>query len=814
MLRDLWTEARYGLRMLLKNRTFTIVTVLTLALGLGANLTIFSFVDTFFLRPLPVQKPYQLATVTATQNGELVWGYAYPEYAYLRDHSQSFESLAAHYSTSPLSVVADGDSREASGAVVSANYFPMLGVKPLMGRFFLPEEDTVPDRDAVAVISHRMWQDRFSGSPSIVGTDIRLNGTIFKIIGVAPEDFRGVSAGFPNEIWIPAMTLRLGYRWCDGLNDLGCRPLTLLGRLAPGRTLSDAQAELNLLASQFAASYPANKGRGASISPALGVRQEGRQELSYQVKLLMVLTGLLLLIACANVAGLLLVRGTTRRKEIVVRLCLGARRGRVVRQLMIESLLLALAGGALGLLLSFWAKDLLLAFYTIGNGTHDRFYELSLNPRVLAYSFALSLFTALLSGLMPALGATRQNLATGLKDDGRAQSSRHHRLRSALVVCQVALSIALLVAAGLLIRSVRQIREGANFDPTHVALLRLRPALLEYSPEKAQAFTHEVIRRLEALPGVQSVSLATGSGGYAWLSRDGVRVRLPEQAGDRPESEPEVEYHEIAPRFFETLKMSLLHGRDFNDGDRPGSLRVVIVNETLAQQMWPQGSPLSRTLMVNNQPHQVVGIFKDAQPRNALEAPLPFLYLPVWQDPKQIDSRLVVRVTSDPQAMLPLLRREATAVDPKVPISEVMPLTRQMEAKYVPVLLMSSVAACSGVIALLLSMIGLYAVLSFVVSQRTREIGIRMALGAQGRDVVKLIVGQGMSLALIGGGLGLVAALGLTRVMASLLFGVSTTDAVTFLTVPFGLIVVALLACFIPARRATKVDPLVALRYE
>jgi predicted permease len=810
LLRDL----RFSFRSLLKRPALTIITILTLALGLGANLTIFSFVDTFFLRPLPVQKPYQLATVTATRNAELVWGYAYPEYAYFRDHSQSFEALAAHYSTSPLSVVADGDSREASGAVVSANYFPMLGIKPLLGRFFLPEEDTVPDRDAVAVISYRMWQDRFGGAPSIVGKDIRVNGTDFKIIGVAPEDFRGVSAGFPNEIWIPAMMLRLGYRWCDGLNDLGCRPLTLLGRLSSGRTLADAQAELNLLASQFAASYPENKGRGASISPALGVRQEGRQELSYQVKLLMVLTGLLLLIACANVAGLLLVRGTTRRKEIVVRLCLGAGRGRLVRQLMTESLLLALAGGALGLLLSFWAKDLLLAFYTLGNGTHDRFYELSLNPRVLAYSFALSLLTALLSGLMPALSATRQNLATGLKDDGRAQSSRHHRLRSALVVGQVALSLALLVAAGLLIRSARQVRQGANFDPTHVALLRLRPALLEYSPEKAQTFTREVIRRLEAVPGVQSVSLATGSGGYAWLSRDDVRVRLPEQTGDRPESELEVEYHEIAPRFFETLKMSLLQGRDFNDGDRPGSPRVIIVNETLARQMWPQGSPLSRTLMVNNQPHQVVGVFKDAQPRNALEAPLPFLYLAVWQDPKQIDSRLVVRVASDPQAMLPLLRREATAVDPRVPISEVMPLTQQMEANYVPVLLTSNVAACSGVIALLLSMIGLYAVLSFMVSQRTREIGIRMALGAQRRDVLKLVVGQGMSLALIGVALGLVTAFGLSRVLASLLFGVSAADPPTFALIALLLAGVALLACYLPARRAAKVDPLVALRYE
>ena len=346
-----------------------------------------------------------------------------------------------------------------------------------------------------------------------------------------------------------------------------------------------------------------------------------------------------------------------------------------------------------------------------------------------------------------------------------------------------------------------------------MALLRLRPKLVEYGPEKAQAFTHEVIRRLEALPGVQSVSLATGLG-LAWLDKDKARVRLPEQAADRPESELQVQFHEIAPRFFETLKMPLLQGRDFNDGDRPGTPRVMIVNETLARRMWPQGSPLGRSLILNDQSHQVVGVFKDARLRNALEPPLPFLYLAVWQNTKQTDSRLVVRVASDPQAMLPLLRREIAAVDPKVPISEDMPMTRQVDAEYMPVLLTSTVASWSGVLALFLSMIGLYVVLSFAVSQRTREIGVRMALGAQRHDVLKLVVGQGISLTVIGVALGLMAAFGLTRVMASLLFGVTTTDAVTFVTVPLGFIGVALLSCYIPARRATKVDPLVALRCE
>jgi predicted permease len=809
----LWHDLRYGARMLLKKPGFTLVAVITLALGIGANTAIFSFVDTFFYRPLPVREPYRLVTVEATRNGKPDWGYAYPAYAYFRDHSQSFEALAAHYSTSPLSVVADGDSQEANGAVVSANYFPLLGIQPLMGRFFLPEEDAVPERDTVAVISYRMWQRRFGGDPSILGKEIGINGTVFKIIGVTPEDFRGVSVGFANDLWIPAMMLRLGYRGCDGFKDFRCRPLTLLGRLAPGRTLASAEAELNILSGQFAEANPENKGRVAWVAPALGVRPEGRQQLSYQIQILISVTGLLLLIACANVAGLLLVRATARRKEIAVRLCLGASRGQVIRQLVTESVLLALMGGALGLMLSFWAKDLLLYFYSTTYSSHQHFYDLSLNPRVLTYSLVLTIFTAFLFGLVPALQATRHNLATALKDEGRSQSSRHNRLRSGLVIGQVALSLALLVAAGLLVRSAAQVRQGMNFDPTHVAALRLRPALLSYSPEKAQSFTHEVVRRLEAVPGVQSVSLAIGAG-LAWRSRDDVRVRLPEQAMDRPENQLEVEYHEIAPGFFETLKIPLVQGRDFDETDRPGSPRVVIVNETLARRMWPDSSPIGRVLVVDGRQHQVVGVFKDAQLRNALEGPLPFLYLPVWQDTEHKDSRMVVRVAGDPAAMLPVLRREIAAADPNVPISEDVPMTQQVNAVYMSVLLTGSVAAGSGVIALFLSMIGLYSVLAFTVSQRTREIGIRMALGAEDYDVLKLVVGQGMRLVVIGVAIGLIAALSLTRVVASLLYGVRATDPMTFALIPLLLIGVAILASYIPARRATKVDPVVALRYE
>ncbi|HTG18011.1 MAG TPA: ABC transporter permease [Blastocatellia bacterium] len=813
-MQTLWQDLRYGTRMLIKQPGFTLIAVLTLALGIGANLTIFSFVDTMFLRPLPAREPERLVNVEATRNGRWSDGHAYPTYVHYRDHCQSFEALVAHYSTAPVNIVADGDSRVTNGAVVSANYFSVLGIQPRLGRFFLPEEDSVPDRDPVVVISHTMWDGRFGGDPAVLGKELVLNGSACKIIGVTPPGFQGVLAGFPNEFWIPTMMLRLGYRWCDAIAEVDCRPLSLLGRLAPGRTLADAQAELSVLSDQLAATSPAQQGRGVLLKPALGVRFDEREGYRYQMQLLMAVTGLLLLIACANVASLLLVRGAARRKEIAIRLCIGAGRPRLVRQFLTESLLIAFAGGGLGLLISLWAKDLLVSFYTTTSSSMQRYYDLSLSPRGLVYALALTLFTGLLFGLLPALQATRQDPLRDLKE-GISPSPHQHRLRGALVVGQVALSLSLLVVAGLLVRSESHVRDGANFDPQHVAALRLRPALMSYNLEKAQAFTREAVGRLEALPGVQSVSLATG-GGLAWRSGGKVGLRLPEEPRRTAEEQLQVDYQEIAPRFCETLKIPLLEGREFNDGDRPGAPRVTVINETLARRLWPEGSALGGALMVRDQPYQVVGVSKDAQLLNALEPPQPFLYLAYLQNTTrtQIDARLVVRLAGDPQAMLPLLRRTIVTLDPNVPISEDVPLTQQVNAVYMPVLLTSAGLTSAGLVALFLSMLGLYGVLAFAVSQRTREIGIRMALGAERLDVLRLVVTQGLRLAFAGVGIGLLASYAATRLVKSLLYGVSATDPMTFLLIAGLLSLVALLACWLPARRATKVDPMVALRYE
>lgn len=819
MMNTVWQDLRFGARMLMKKPGFTLIAVLTLALGIGANLTIFSFVDTMFLRPLPAQEPERLVTVEATRNGRWSDGHGYSAYVHYRDHCQSLEALVAHYSTAPVNIVAGGDSRVANGAVVSANYFSVLGIQPRLGRFFLPEEDAVPDRDAVVVIGHRMWEDRFAGDPAVVGKELVLNGRAFKIIGVTPPDFPGVLAGFPNEFWIPTMMLRLGYRSCDAITEVDCRPLSLLGRLAPGRTLADAQAELSVLSDQLAATSTAQQGRGLLLKPALGVRFNEREGFVYQMQLLMAVTGLLLLIACANVASLVLVRGAARRKEIAIRLCIGAGRGRLVRQFLTESLLMAFGGGALGLLISLWAKDLLATFYTTNSSSLPRYYDLSLSPRGLVYALALTLFTGLLFGLLPALQATRHDLIRALKDEGISPSPRQHRLRGALVVGQVALSLSLLIVAGLLVRSEAQVRRGANFDPQHVVALRLRPALLNYNKEKAQTFTREVVGRLEALPGVESVSLAKGTG-LAWQSGGRVRVRLPEDAPqlarDQLEDQFQVEYQEVAPRFCETLKIPLLEGREFDEGDRPGAPRVAVINQTLARRLWPEAAALEHTLVLDDQPYRVVGVSKDAQLVSALESPRPFLYLPYWQNNirPQIDARLVVRVAGDPQTMLPLLRRAVVAVDPNVPISEDVPLTQQVNAVYMPVLLTSAVLTYTGLLALFLSMLGLYGVLAFSVTQRTREIGIRMALGAESFDVLRLVVTQGLRLALAGVGIGLLASFAASRLVKNLLYGVSATDPLTFALIALLLLFMALLACWLPARRATRVDPMEALRYQ
>lgn len=811
----LFQDLRYALRQLNKSPGFTLISVLVLGIGVGANVAIFSFADALFLRPLPVHDPDQIVTLhTGGAKGQISSSFSYPDYALFRDHSRSFSSLAAGYLTAPLNVVADGDSKEVQGAVVSANYFSLLEVRPMLGRLFLPEEDAVPDRDAVAVISAQLWKTRFSANPSTLGREITVNGRQFKIVGITPDTFHGAFRASSVDLWIPMMMLRLGYRWCDGFTNQ-CTPLDIFGRLAAGQTPAAAEAELSGLAKN-PAENPELK--GIVLLPATHL--DPASEEFRQIRLLITATSILLLISCANLSGLLLVRGISRRREIAVRLALGAGRLRIARQLLTENLLLALPGGVLGLAISFWARKLLLSFYSRDNEGYSYFYDLTLDWRVLSYTLLLTILMSLFFGLLPAIQATRQNLVAEMKEgSGSVGLERSGWLREILVGAQVALSLVLLVSATLLVRSGHALLRGTNFDPEHVAVLRLRPRLVSYAPKTTEAFYRETVRHLDELLGVKSVALMGGGQGMIWFwnSGDTVQVALPSDAQGSPEAAARAHRQDVSPRFLETLRIPLLQGREFNERDDVKAPRVTIVNETLAHRLWPnQPSPLGRMVMIDGQTVQVVGVAASIQPPNILHAPVPFLYVPFWQgDPgTRGDVRMGVRVAGDPAAALPRIRRAIQSVDPNVPISEDMTMKQQVNGSYANVLLARSVITYCGVLALCLSAIGLYGILSFAVRTRTHEIGIRMALGAQATNIVRMIMRRGVVVVLLGAAVGCLAALGATGLLANWLYGVRPLDPFSFTICPMVLLLTALLASYRPAREAASVDPMVALRYE
>jgi predicted permease len=804
-------DIRYALRVRRKSPGFTAVSLLTIAMGIAANVSVFSFVDALFLRRVPAKDPARLVRILSPENdgGGL---FSYPEYEYLRDHAKTTEVLGAHYSTSPLYINANGKVGEVQGAVVSSNYFSMLGLQPELGRFFSPDEDSVPGRDAVAVLGYRFWQRIFGGDPRVVGRTFLINGNSFEIIGVMAKDFQGVEiGGMPNEIWIPAMMLRVGYRGCSGFEP-SCTFLSVMGRLRPGSTAAEVQAEITTLMRQLQSSRSGFDERlNVSVTPAIGI-SGGRGYFTLLARLLMTVGGLLLLIVCANIGGLLVARGTSRGPEIAMRLALGAGRRRIVQQLLTESLLLVLAGSAVGALISVWTSRLLVGFYSVDDEGYRHLFDLRPDASVVLYSITVTVAAGVLFGLLPALQASRADLNEVLKS-GSILRSNPRLSRGALVTVQAALALALLVGAGLLARSGARIEAGMNLDVHHVLGLRLRPELLQYSAAKAYAFKREVVQRLRRLPGVQSVSLAKGQG-LVWHPNPAARMKLPGQTYPKAADEPLVLYKPIAPDYFATLRIPFVAGRDFNDGDRPGSLRVAIVNETLAGQISPQALPLSQTIVLDDRPYQIVGVVKDAQLRTALQGPAPMAYLAFWQDESLLDARMCIRLAGDPTIALPLIRQTIANIDPAVPITEAMPLIDQVRAAYTDSRVASAVLSCTAALALLLTAMGLYGVVAHEVSRRTREIGVRMALGGTPKHVVRLFLRRGLVPGLVGTVAGLITAFGASRLLAAWLIGVTPLDIATFSIAAGVLLTVALLASYLPARKAMRVDPMVALRYE
>jgi len=820
---SLWQDLRYALRGLRKSSGFTAAAVAILGLGIGASTTIVSLVDALYLRTLPARDPSRLVEIYQTRNPGEYFNLSYVDYLHYRAHTRSFSGLAAHYSHAPINLATSGESREINGSVATASYFEVLGLRPQLGRFFSPQEDRTPDRDPVAVIGYGLWQREFGADPQVLGRVIRLNGTPFTVVGVAPQDFHGVPlGGLATDVWIPTAMFHVGYRYCDAF-ERGCNVVTMIGRLAPGRSIAEAKRELEVEAAGLEAAYPdTNRGRSLFVTPARGVDPEYRSEIAGVAPLLLTVAALILIVACANLAGLLMARATTRQREIAIRTALGAGRWRLLRQLLTESLVLSLLGGLLGVLVAFWAKDVIAALYSADSEGRRAYFSLALDPAVLAIASATTVLTGILFGLAPALQAVRLRVGPTLKESAPTGTGSS-RIRNALVVAQVAISLMLAAGAGLLLHSLDRVYEGPGFDPSPILLLRLRPSLVAYGPERAQAYQREVLRRLADVPGVVSASPAQSPpvpgampAKLSW--GPSVPVWLPAHEPDRSDNALQVATNRVGPRYFETLGVRLIDGREFDERDRRGAPDVAIVNATLARSLWPGGGAVGQTVIVDGRALRVIGVAQDAQYRSAAQPSAPFVYTSFWQlptiDESPVDSRTHVRVSGDPRALLPRIRQEIAAVDPNVPISEDRPLTEWLDYAFQPVRVAGTVLVSLGAMGLLLTAIGLYGLLAYSVGRRTREIAIRMALGADARRVARAVVRQGARLVLIGATLGAAGVFASARLIAALLVGLPANDPVSLFSAVGLLVGVAALASYLPARRASRVDPMVALRAE
>ena len=807
-MHTLFRDIRYGVRMLYKNRGFTFVALLALALGIGANTAIFSVVNSVLLRPLPFRDPQRLIMIWQNyqQRGGAEREWASPaDFRDLRDQAQSFEHVAAMVGWGPT-LTGQGEPVDLQGAGVSHDMFAALGVDPAMGRGFKPDEDQA-GAERVVVLSHQLWQRRFGSDPSIVGRSITLSGESYTVIGVMPR-----SLNFPilnnTDIWrtiAPLLALNPG---CDR----GCVILRLIAKLKPEVSIEAARAEVTGISEQLAERFPeTNKGIGTTLVP---LHEQLVGDVQPAMLVLLGAVGLVLLIACANVANLLLARAAAREKEVAIRAALGASRWRLVRQHLTESLVLAAIGGGLGLLIAFWMVDLLVGIAPKGT---PRIEEVAIDTSILGFTLGVALLTGLVFGLAPALLSSRTNFNNALKEGGRDTSAttRGARLRSALVVSEVALALMLLIGAGLLIKSFINLQSvDAGFNPENVLRVDVTIPRSRY-PERTQlvSFFNELLDRVSALPAVESagaVSTLPLSGG-GMDGNFGIEGRPPAEQ----DNELVAWYSSITPDYFRAMGIRLLKGREISELDTADRPKVVLISETMARRYFPDEEPLGKRLVFGGGKdlREIVGVIADVKYFGLSVDSRPSMYFPHSQSPSRRMS-LVVKTHGDPMALAGAIRGHVSALDADLAISNVMTMEQLVgssiaEPRFV-LLLLGAFAA----VAMVLSAIGVYGIVSYSVTRRMHEIGVRMALGAQAADVLRLVVVQGMTLVLGGIGLGLIAAFGLSRVMKSLLFGVSATDIPTFALTAILLTGVALGACFVPARRAARVDPMESLRCE
>ncbi len=807
-MRTFLQDLRYGIRLLLKTPGATAVAVASLALGIGLNSAVFSVVDGMFLRPPSIQQPEQLVWIYGRAPESRGLPISYTEYLDLQDQTDVFSGLVAQSRRGSMLRVND-ETEMVLTTVVSANYFSALGAGVGLGRTLSPELDSTPAKEPVVILSHSLWQRRFGSDPQIVGKTIQLGERNCMVVGVMPRSFSGLERMVPPEIWLPTTSwVAINPRSRPELERRDDRVFEVLGRLRAGVAVEQAQAQLDTIARRLEQSYPAtNKGRRLSAVPEARLAAD-RLRASL---LLMSIVSLVLLIACANVATLLLAQGESRRREIGVRLALGAGRRRLLRQLLTESLLLSLVGAALGLLLASWLMDLAPALTPPG----PLHIDVRLDRRVGTFTLIASLATALLFGLAPALRASKADVAPVLKGEDASIGRRSRfSLWNVLAVGQIALSIVLLSASGLLLRSflyTQQIDPG--FDTKKNLLVIMMASRSPRGPEQAVALFQSLAERLGSLPGVARATYArrlllAGSGGGATKKVSSPGVELPPGRDT-----VEIKYNQVADNYFAAMGTRLVRGRGIERRDGPDSLKVVVINETMARQFWPNQDPIGRWLRIGRFEHQIVGIVEDGKINQIHEAPEPFLYFAFAQMIPG-EATLLVETAGDPALLADAVKREMRSVDPQIVIFSLMTMKQHMaNALYmdrIPAVVSSGLAA----LGMLLGAIGLYGVMSYAVNRRTHEFGIRLAMGAQKRDVLGLVMRQGLKLALVGVPIGLTAALAATRVMSSFVYGVSPGDPLTFVASAALVVAVALLATQGPARRATKVDPLVALRHE
>jgi putative ABC transport system permease protein len=805
-------DVRYAVRMLLKNPGFTLVAALALALGIGANTAIFSVVNAVMIRPLPYRDASRLVMVWEDNynRGKHQNVISPANFLDWKEQSDVFEDMAALYDTH-VNLTDVADPEELAGQRVTLNMFDLLGAQPMLGRTFEPD-DAQPGRQDSVILSYGLWQRRFGGDKEIVGKTIKLNTRTFTIIGVMPPDYQlfvkqGSITGDRAEIWMPIL-------FDNDARVRRGRFATAVARLKDGVTLQQAQSQMTSLAASLEKQYPEfNTAWGVNLVP---FREQFTGEIRPALLVLLGAVAFVLLIACANVANLLLARAASRQKEMAIRLAIGASRARIIRQLLIESTALAFLGGAAGLLLAMWGVD---ALFALGPKELLPTGGARLNLIVLGFTMLVSLLTGLIFGLAPAMEASRPNLNEALKEGGKAAVSggRSHRLRNLFVIAEVAMALVLLVGSGLLIKSFARLQSvNPGFNPKNMLTVRVSLPFAKYRGEgKSEQFFRDALARVRQIPGVHSASAVNflpfaGSGAAT-------RFNVVGRPAPPPGEEPIVDSRVCDADYFQTMGIPLIKGRTFNEREQTVTSHVVIINETMAREMFPDQDPLGQRLVIemmdNPPPCEIIGVVGDVK-HTGLDGEVRAMSYWPHVELAYPFMTLVARTDGDPLNYVAAVRREVQALDNDQPIASVYTMEQLMSESVARARFSTTLLAIFAGVALILAAVGIYGVMSYAVTQRTHEIGIRMALGADNRAVMRMVIRQGMTLAVIGVATGLAASFALTRLMATLLFGVSATDPTTFIAIALVLTAVALGACFVPARRATRVDPMVALRYE